>query len=80
MMLTVMTCWCWLIRTKACHRYMVGGGRAGQHDVNSFDMLVVAYQNYGMSQIHGWGMEDRPVFVGEGVETNMVLTVMTCWW
>jgi hypothetical protein len=62
LMLSVMTCKCWLIRTMACYRYICGGERTGQHDLNSYDMLVVAYQNYGMSQIHSWGREDRPAW------------------
>jgi hypothetical protein len=35
-----------------CHRYICGGGRRGQHGVNSYDMLV-----WLIKQIHVWWME-----------------------
>jgi hypothetical protein len=63
-MLTVMTCWWWLFRTLKCHRYMCGGGRKEQHGVNSYDMLLVA-----------WDVKDT--CVGEVVKTSMVLSVIT---
>ena len=30
--------------------------------ISRHDMVVVAYQNYDMSQIHLWGREERPVW------------------
>ena len=30
--------------------------------ISRHDMVVVAYQNYDMSQIHLWGREERPAW------------------